>query len=257
MNGTVELAKAIVRKALILRYRYFVNTVGNFAMIYLLFLMIFFGGQRFAEQAVSESIEGIIVGVFLFSTAQVAFSRVAFDITNEAQWGTLEHLYMTPYGFSTVLLLKSITNMIISFVFGVVLLFLMMVTSGTYLSMNLITITVLGILTLAGAIGIGFIMGAVAILYKRVENLFNLMQFAFIAFLTVPVTDYVAVRFLPLAYGNHLLGYALSENVHLFQLSVGDLAFLFVHAVAYIVGGLLCVRSASELARRRDALSHY
>ncbi|WP_132059115.1 ABC transporter permease [Halorussus amylolyticus] len=257
MSSILALAKSIVRKALILRYRYFLNTAGNFAMLYLLFLLVFFGGQRFAEQAVSQSLEGIIVGVFLFSTAQVAFSRIAFDITNEAQWGTLEHLYMTPFGFDIVMLFKSIVNVLISFLFGIVLLLLMMVTSSTYLDIHPLTITVLGLLTLSSVIGLGFIIGSIAIIYKRVENMFNLMQFGFIAFLSVPIGEHVLVKALPLSFGNHLIGIALTRNLRLWELPASDLAFLTVHAVGYLLIGMGCVRFTSEVARKRGALSHY
>lgn len=257
MSSVFALAKSIARKGLILRYRYFFNTVGNFAMLYLLFLLIFFGGKRFAEQAVTQSIEGIIIGVFLFATAQVAFSRTAFDITNEAQWGTLEHLYMTPFGFDTVMLFKSIVNVLISFLLGLVLLILMMVTSNVYLDIYPLTITVLGLLTLSSVIGLGFVVGSVAIIYKRVENVFNLMQFAFITFISVPVTEHVLLKVLPLTFGNHLIGVALTENLRLWELPLPDVAFLVVHALAYLLVGMGCVRYTSEVARARNALSHY
>lgn len=257
MNQVLTLAKAIMRKSVMLRYRYLLNTLGNFAMLYLLFVLIFFGGQRFAEQAVTQSIEGIIVGVFLFSTAQVAFSRIAFDITNEAQWGTLEQLYMTPFRFETVILFKSIANVLISFFFGLILLVMMMVTSNTYLSLDPLTILIMGLLTLASVIGLGFMMGSLAILYKRVENVFNLMQFGFVAFLSVPVGENILFGLLPLSYGNYLMGVALEEGLRLWELPLGDLSFLIAHAVAYFAVGVGCIRIASSLARKRGALSHY
>ncbi len=53
-------------------------------------------------QAVTDSIEGIIVGYFLWSLTVGAYQSISNDIGSEAQWGTLERHVITPLGFEPV-----------------------------------------------------------------------------------------------------------------------------------------------------------
>lgn len=257
MSEYLTLATAVARKELVVRYRYFLNTLGSFLMLYILFLLVFFGGREFGVQAVTQSTTGIVVGVFLFAVAQIAFSRIAFDVTDEAQWGTLERLFLTPFGFETILVLKSAVTVVITLVIGGVFLAAMLLVAGVSLSAPPVTVLVVGAGALSSVVGLGFVLGSLAILYKRVENLFNLLQFGFVAVLAAPLDAHPVVQFLPLSFGNHLLGVVIRENRPLWALPPSDLLFLFGHGLAYVLVGVVCVRYVAGVARDRGALSHY
>lgn len=257
MNDTVVVFRAVARKAVSLRLRYKFNTLANIGMIYVLFLLVFLGGRTFSVQAVSDSLSGIIVGFFLFTVAQVGFSRVAQDLIEEAQWGTLERLFMTPLGFGRVIVLKTVVNVGLSLVIGTVLLASMMVTTGRYLSVDVVTLAPLVVASLASAVGVGFVLAGLALVYKRVENVFPLVQFGFMGALALSGSDSLVVDLLPLATGMEHLRLAMTAGMGLFEMPVPGLVSLALNAVVYLAVGYAVFGYATTVARRRGVLGHH
>lgn len=257
MLETTTLVRAVFRKQVILLLRYPVNTLSQVAAMYFLFAAVFFGGKAVAGAALTDSLDGLIVGFFLYTMAVVAYSGLAWNVTREAQWGTLEQLYMSPFGFGWVMTIKATINVVFSFIWGSVLLALMLLTSGRSLHLNVVTIVALGVLTLASVVGVGFVFAGLALLYKRIENLFNLVQFAFIGLIAAPVAGNRWLAVFPLVEGSHLLQLAIQEGTRLWALPVGELGILFGTAVVYFFGGYYVFQRAQHRARRQGILGQY
>ncbi|WP_458206188.1 ABC transporter permease [Haladaptatus sp. NG-SE-30] len=257
MEGRLNLFRAILRKKAVLLVRYPVNTVSQLVTIYALFAIVFFGGRAVAGPAITDSIDGIIVGFFLFTAAIVAYSGLSWNITREAQWGTLEQLFMSPLGFGTVMSLKVVVNVIFSLLWGVVVLALMLLTTQTNLTLDLLTVGPLLVLAVASAVGVGFVFAGLALLYKRIENAFQLVQFGFIGLISAPVEAYPALRWLPLSEGSYLLRRAMSDGVHLWEFPAESLDILLLTATGYIVVGYLFFDRAQRRARQKGVLGHY
>jgi ABC-2 type transport system permease protein len=256
-GSMLTLLRAIVTKQAILLIRYPVNTLSQIVSIYLIFGVIFFGGRAVAGQALTDSLSGIIVGFFLFTMVIVSYSGLSWSITREAQWGTLEQLYMSPYGFGRVMILKVCVDVAFSFLWGAVILVLMLLTTGESLSVDVLTVGPLILLTLASAVGIGFVFAGAAILYKRIENVFQLVQYGFIGLIAAPVHEYPLLRFLPVSQGSALLQTAMNDGVALWHLPVGDLGVLVGTAVVYAGLGYLVFKRATARARRLGVMGQY
>ncbi|EFW92486.1 hypothetical protein ZOD2009_09263 [Haladaptatus paucihalophilus DX253] len=244
-------------KSYILLKRYIVNTVAQIGTIYILFLLIFFGGQAVAGRSLNDSLGGIIVGFFLFTMTQIAFSSLAQTMTQEAQWGTLEQLYMTPFGIGRVITIQTVVNLLWSFVWGSLILVLMLVTTGETLIIDFVTVVPLGILTIASAIGLGFALGGLALLYKRISAAFQLMQFVFIGLLSAPVTDVPLAKFLPLSLGSYLLRQSMQNGTSLWNIDPTDLGILVGVAVVYTVVGYVAFTLCQRRARKLGVLGDY
>lgn len=253
----LTLLRAIVMKQAILLVRYPVNTLSQVVSIYLIFAVIFFGGQAVAGPALTDSLSGIIVGFFLFTMVIASYSGLSWSITREAQWGTLEQLYMSPYGFGRVMILKVCVDVAFSFLWGAVILVLMLLTTGESLSIDILTVGPIVILTLASAVGIGFVFAGAAILYKRIENVFQLVQYGFIGLIAAPVHEYPVLRFLPVTQGSDLLYTAMNEGVALWNLPIWDLGVLVGAAIVYAGSGYLVFRRATARARRLGVMGQY
>lgn len=161
--------------------------------------------------ALTDSIEGIIVGYLLWTMAIGAYSGLAWNVTRESQWGTLEQLFMSPFGFGRVIAVQTVVNVLEAFLWGVGILALMSLTTGKSLAIEPVTVVVLVTLAVAPAVGIGFVFAALAMLYKRVENAFPLVQFVLIGLIAAPVGEYPLLEWLPLAQGSHLLSRAMGH----------------------------------------------
>jgi ABC-2 type transport system permease protein len=257
LRESYVLARAVAYKSLILRVRYAFNTVTNLFTIYVFFALLFFGGRAIAPQAITDSLTGIIVGFFLILMATVAYSDLSWELVREAQWGTLEQLYMSPLGFRRVVFLKTAANILVAFAFGVVLLGLMLLTTGTTLALDPLTVVPLGLLALGPAVGVGYVLGGLALLFKRIENVFQIVQFSFVGLVAAPVDAYPLLKLLPLALGADLLRSAMGEGLRLWQLPAGDLALLGVEAVVYVAVGHVVFGWLARRARDGGKLGKY
>lgn len=256
-GSILTLLRAIAYKQFILLVRYPANTLSQLVSVYLIFAVIFFGGNAVAGQALTDSLGGIIVGFFLFTMTIVAYSGLSWSITREAQWGTLEQLYMSPYGFGRVMILKVCVDVAFSFFWGAIMLMLMLLTTGRTLSIDFLTVMPIVVLTLASAVGIGFVFAGLAVLYKRIENAFQLMQYGFVALIAAPVDQYPLLRFLPVSQGSSLLQTAMKQGTPLWQLPTEEVGILVLTAVGYFLAGYVVFGRATDRARRLGVMGEY
>lgn len=253
----LALVSVIVRKQLILLVRYPVNTATNFLQLALIFGVIFFGGRAVAGPTITDSLGGIIVGLFLWTLAIIAFSGLAWNVTREAQWGTLERLFMSPNGFGLVMVTKMAVNVLLSFFWGFLLLLLMMVVSGEWLTVDPLTVLPLGLLTLGSISGIGFLFAGLALLYKRIENAFQLLQFVFVGLIAAPVGTYPELKLLPVSHGSYLMRRAMEDGVRLWEFAPTELGLLVATTSIYFLAGYYCLHRAQWRARKKGLMGQY
>ncbi|WP_299332421.1 ABC transporter permease [Haloplanus sp.] len=255
--GYLALSRAVLYRELLVFVRYPANAIGGIVVALFFFGVLFYGGRMVAGRALTDSIEGIIVGYFLWTLAVGAYSSISNDIGSEVQWGTLERHVMTPFGFAPVALLKGIAKLVRTFLTSAVILGVMLVVTGTTLSVHVLTVTVVAALSVASVLGCGLAAGGVTVLYKRVGNWLNLLQFGFIVLISAPTFDLGWTRALPLAHGSALLQRAMVDGVRLWEFPAADLAILVGVAVGYLVLGYLVFRYTSRRARRLGVLGDY
>lgn len=253
----LALLSVVLRKQLTLLVRYPVNTATRFLTLIILFGLILFGGEAVVGAAITDSIAGIIVGFFIWTLAIIAFSGLAWNVTREAQWGTLERLFLSPHGFGTVMVVKMVVNVLLSFLWGFAVLLVMMVISGRWLTIDPLTVVPLMILTLGSICGLGLLFAGLALLYKRIENLFQLVQFGFVGLIAAPVGEYGALSLLPVSHGSYLLRQAMEEGTRLWEFAPGELGLLVATSLCYFLGGYYCLYRSHRRARRKGLMGQY
>ncbi len=250
-----HLARAVLYREFLIFVRYPANAIGGIVVALFFFGVLFYGGQLLAGQALADSLEGIIAGYFLWTLSVGAYSSVSNDIGSEVQWGTLERHITTPFGFAPVALLKGVAKVVRTFLTSAVVLAFMLLLTGTRLSLDPITVVSVAGLAIISVLGLGFAAGGITVLYKRIGNWLNLLQFGFIVLISAPVFELPWTRFLPLAHGSALLQRAMVDGVRLWEFGLGDLALLV--AVGYLLGGYLVFHYATRRARRLGVLGDY
>ena len=234
--------------------RYAFNTLSGLVTLYLIFLLIFAGAkyaQGFGINLFGESVEGLVVGFLVWTFALSAYSDLSWSIMREAQQGTLEQLYMCPFGFRFVSFAWIVSSFLTTFVFSDTLLFLMMVTTGKYLRLPLGTLLPLAFLTVAPIYGLGFVMAGLALVFKRIQAFFPNSPIRVRVFLLHPSGQLVGEN-PPLSLGTRLIGKAMTEGQTLQDLPPLDLLVL-LGVAAFYVGLGLCER----IAKDRGLLAHY
>lgn len=252
------LARAVVEKQVILLKRYWINTAMMLVASYLFFAMIFFGGRAVGGGGIGDTLDGLVVGFFLLTAATAAYFDVAGNVMREAQWGTLEQLFMSPFGIGRVMAVKSAFNVAFSAVVGFALLAVMLATTDRTLSIDPLTVVPLLVVTLLSAVGLGFVFAGLSLLYKRIENVSQLMQFSFIALIAAPAAvDSPAIAALPLSLGSGLLSQAMTDGVRLWEFSAVELGLLVTNGVAYLLVGAVTFSLLVRRARKLGVMGHY
>ena len=252
-----HLARAVLYREYLIFVRYPANAIGGIVIALFFFGVLFYGGRIVAGQALEDSLEGIIVGYFLWTLSVGAYSAISNDLGSELQWGTLERHITTPFGFAPVALLKGVAKVVRTFLTSAIILAVMLLVSGTTLRLDPITVLVVAGLAITSVLGLGFAAGGITVLYKRIGNWLNLLQFGFIVLISAPVLDAPWTRVLPLAHGSALLQRAMVDGVRLWEFGLGDLGLLFAVAIGYLLGGYVVFHYATRRARRLGVLGDY
>jgi ABC-2 type transport system permease protein len=255
--GYRHLARAVLYRELLLFVRYPANAVGGIVVSLFFFGLLFYGGRMIAGQALTESIEGIVVGYFLWSLSAGAYQSISSDIGSEVQWGTLERHVMSPFGFAPVALLKGVAKIVRTFLTSVVVLVAMLLMTGTTLDIHLFTTIVVAVLSISSVLGLGFAAGGITVLYKRIGNWLNLLQFGFIILISAPAFELGWTRVLPLAQGSALLQRAMLQGTRLWEFPVWEVGVLVATAVGYLGFGYAVFQVSTRRARRLGVLGDY
>jgi len=253
------LFKAMLKQEFILMRRYLFDTVGALVAIYILFLFIFFGARGLGGDVpeFGGTLDTIVIGFLVWTFALSAYSVLAQRMVREAQEGTLEQLYMSPFGFTWVCLFRIVGSFFRMLMFNIAILLLMMATTGRWLHLDVVSLLPLILLTLAGVYGIGFIMGGLALVFKRIESFVGIFQFALVGLIAAPIDRFPVLRYLPLAEGNRLIRQVMAEGLSLGTLPTGDLLLLVFNATFYFGVGLLVFNLLLKTAKKRGLLGHY
>jgi len=255
--GYTHLARAVLYREYLVFVRYPANAVGGIVVALFFFGVLFYGGRMLAGRALTDSIEGLVVGYFLWTLAVGAYAAISNDIGSEVQWGTLERHVTTPFGFAPVILLKGVAKLVRTFITSGVVLAVMLVVTGTTLQLDALTVVVVAALAVTSVLGVGFAAGGIAVLYKRIGNWLNLLQFGFVLLVSAPAFDLWWLRLLPLAHGSALLQRAMVDGTRLWEFPAADLALLVGVAVAYLALGYVVFRYTTGRARRLGVLGDY
>ncbi|MGQ9699539.1 MAG: ABC transporter permease [Candidatus Bipolaricaulaceae bacterium] len=250
---------AIFVRFLIELKRYPFNTLSSLVTLYLIFLFLFAGAkyaQGFGVNVFGENLEALVVGFLVWTFALLAYSDLAWEVMREAQQGTLEQLYMCPFGFGFVSISWVLSSFFTSFLFVGVLLLLMMTTTGKFLHLPVGTLVPLLFLTLAPIYGVGVLMAGLALVFKRIQAFFQILQFAFVPLLFLPREEWWA-KALPISLGSSLIREVMTEGKSLLVLPGPDLLVVLGTAIFYFGLGLFVFKVCERVAKDRGLLAHY
>ena len=257
--STATLYHASLRWTLIQFRRYAFDTISGLVSIYGFFVVIFFGARIFGgnQPGFGENIEGLVVSFGMWALTVLALGVITFELTQEAQQGTLEQLGMSPFGLVRVLVARLFTHVLVYLSIWIVLLVLMMATTGRWLNIDVVSVLPLLAVTLLGVFGLGFVLAGLSIVFKRVQQALQVYQVLVIGLVVVPVDEVPFVKYLPLAWGTHLMRRVMRDEASILGMGLGDLAFLAANSALYFLGGIAVFKVFERAARERGLLGHY
>ncbi len=231
---------------------------GVFSLL-LIFYGLFLGASYMAGgQIYGDRLEGIVVGYIIWTLLLFVVGQMGWSLMQEAQAGTLEQVFLTAYGPVLVYLARSVAGLLLNLVLIAVTLVAMLLLTGTRLNLTP-EVALPAIAVIFGAYGIGFAVGALALVYKRVQQLLSVLQFVLLFLVMVPVEDLPPLFqrigfFLPMTPGTGLLRRMMAQDQ---PLDFGLLAVALLNGAVYFALGVWAFAVAVRLVKRRGALGGY
>lgn len=256
----LELFLAELKRTWIEFIRYPIEAISIVIVITSLFYGLFLSARYIAGPTLQfgDRLDGIIVGYVLWTLVIFIVNSVAISLQVEAQTGTLELLFLSPFGASRVLLVRAIASLILNLVLMLSILLLIIVLTKRHLnfppSLLLPFITII-----LGAYGLAFMIGSLALLFKRIGQLLGIFQFMLLFLLMTPAESWTGSLWilrllLPMTLGAGELRNLMVHNQSL-DLSVFALALL--NGLVYLVCGLVVFRSCERKAKLQGILGGY
>lgn len=249
----------MMREEMIQLRRYPLNTVSAFVTMYIIFLMLVFGVSTASSVGISlgHSMAGLVVGYWVFLLSNVSFQNLGYYLSEQAMVGTLEQLYLSPYGFAPVALGKMLGILLYNVTVTVPFILVLMATTRQWLHFDVVSMTPLLLAVVLQSYGLGLAMGGLVLIQKRVQALYQLVTMLLGAFIVLPADASPLVRFLPLNTTWRLLRAVMADGESIVGLPRSELAFVLAQTVVLFGFGTLVYRLCEGRARRLGTLGQY
>lgn len=256
----LKLFLAELRRSWIQFRRYPAEAIGGIFIISALFYGLFLGANYIAGPGLQlgDRLDAIIVGYMLWTLVTFILFNIAGTLQNEAQTGTLEQLFISPYGASRVFLMRAIADLLVQFILISSILLIITALTGRRLSFPPALLLPL-VTVLLGAYGLSFTIGSLALLLKRIQQLLGIFQFALLFLLSVPTESWtgslqVLGWLLPMTTGAGLLRDLMARQQ---SLDLSQFGIALLNGVIYFGLGLAFFRWAERETKRRGGLGGY
>lgn len=240
---------------------YPVEEVATTFIFAIFFYGLFLGASYMAGPAAAqfgERLDAIVVGYIAWLLVIDAFQGIAAEVQNEAKTGTLQQLIMSPHGTRVVFLVRSVANLTVSvFVIAAVLVMISLLT-GSQITFNpLVLLPVVAVIT--GTLGLGFLIGAIALTLKRVQALVGVFNFVLLFMVMTPLETMgpaakLSTAFLPLVQG---VGMLRSMMAHGGAFEITTFALAALNGIVWLVVGLTVFRRAENRSKRRGSIAGF
>ncbi|WP_088891428.1 ABC transporter permease [Leptolyngbya ohadii] len=251
---------AELQRSWLLLRRYSSEVIGGVIGTTVIFYGLFLSAKYIAGPTLQfgDRLDSIVVGYVLWTLMLFIQGDVAGGLQQEARTGTLEQLFLTPYGAPRVLFIRAIASLLLNLAINLTILLLILVITGSRLSFSPMLIPPL-LAVLMGAYGLAFSIGSLALLLKQVQQLLSLFQFGLIFLFTTPVETWTGgLRYLgwllPMAPGAGLLRSVMARGE---GLQWGSLIVALLNGAVYLAIGLTLFRWAERETKRRGQLGGY
>ncbi len=256
--GNLVLLGAQFKREFVYLKRYFFNFIGGFVTLYVVFLLIFLGFRGLAggTDMYGTGLGNLIVGYVLWVFAMMIYQDISYNLFNEAREGILEQLYMSPFGYVRVTAFRLIASLAINFIMAVVILLAMMLSTGRFLNLDLISLFPLVILLLVPISGLGFILGGLQLLYKRIQSILQVVQFLLVGVIVAPI-HLGWTQLLPGTMASHLVREVMVGEVFITALPFSKILIALGIALIYAFLGILIFKYCERVAMVSGRLGQF
>ncbi|MCY7285568.1 MAG: ABC transporter permease [Cyanobacteria bacterium CAN_BIN43] len=256
----LDLFFAELKRSWIILSRYATETIGGIIATTFVFYGLFLSSRYIAGPgiALGDRLDSVIVGYILWTLMLFIMGDVAGGLQDEARTGTLEQMFLTPYGAARVFVIRAIGSLSIQLTLNVVIVVAIILITGSKLEFPLILVPPF-ITALLGAYGLAFTVGSLTLVFKQVRQVQSVLQFGLLLLLAAPTETWTgSLRLvgwlMPIAPGAGLLRDVMARGL---ELDAMRMAIASVNGLFYFTMGVLLFGWAERLTKRQGRLGGY
>ncbi len=266
-----EKVIAIIKKDFLIESSYKLAFIVNIFSVLVSISTFFFISKLFTN-TITEHLQEfgvnyfgyVLLGMAFFSYTGVGLGSFSSRIRTEQLQGTLESLLLTPTRSTTLLLGMVLWNFIVaSFNLIIYLLFAVFVFKIDFSNANLLSCTVILLLTVVSFSCLGIISASFTLVFKRgnpltwlINTLEGLLGGVYFPVKVMPGFLQLLAKFLPITYAIRALQFAVYKGYSLGKLKK-EVFLLFILTCVLLPLSIHCFKNALKKARYQGSLSHY
>ncbi|MEM9148953.1 MAG: ABC transporter permease [Cyanobacteria bacterium P01_F01_bin.3] len=256
----IDLMLAELKRTWIQTLRYPSEVIGGVVILSAVFYGIFLGTQYMAGPSASfgSRLDTVVVGYVIWSLVLYIVNDIATNLQMEARTGTLEQVFLSPFGAPRVFFARAIASLTLRLLLILVVIGIISAMTSSQLSFPPLLLLPLSTLLL-GAYGLAFFIGSMALVLKNVQQLLSLFQFFLFFLLAVPTENWTGlakliVNVMPILPSTGLLRDLMAREV---GLNWNGWAISLINALVYFSVGTLLFRWAEKKAKQQGSLGSY
>ncbi len=248
------------KRARLMLFRYPMELLGQIVMITLLFYGLFLGALYIAGPSAQfgARLDALVVGYVLWTLALFAIGQMSWGLMEEAREGTLEQVFLSPYGPVRVYLARNLAGLLINLALNLGILFLIMALTGARVRLDpLALLPLIGVML--ASYGVGFALGAMALFFKRIQAFLQTFQFVLMFLIMTPFEQLPGVlgalgALLPLAPGVGMMRGLMARGE---AFDPVPFAVALANGLAYFLAGIWVFSATVRVVKRRGMLGGY
>ncbi|MEL7350973.1 MAG: ABC transporter permease [Cyanobacteria bacterium J06649_5] len=256
----INLLIGEIKRTWIQTRRYPAEVIGGVVILTAVFYGIFVSTQYMAGPASNfgERLDTVVVGYVIWTLVLYIVNDIANNLQLEAQTGTLEQVFLSPFGAPRVFLARAIASLTLRILLIAVVLSIIIAITGSQLAFPLLLLLPLSTLLL-GAYGLAFFIGSFALVFKKVQQVLGLFQFLLLFLLATPTEEWtgpakIIANMMPILPSTGLLRDLMARNL---ALDWREWAIALANGLFYFALGTLVFRWAEGKAKRQGSLGGY
>lgn len=248
------------RRMVVNLVRYPLETISSMVTMFLVFAGLFYGATYITQSPIgSGRLAGVVLGYAVWILMMAATGDMGWSIQNEAQNGTLEQVMLLPWPSVVVFLVRALMAIVGFLLPMLVVVAGLLYITGVEFSWRLSALLPM-MMTLTTAWGLGLIVAAIALVFKRIGQVLNMIQFLLLFVIMIPMASHQGMLW-------HLMGMVVpfAAEVSLLHQLLGSsgatTGWLWVDSLvntALFMGlGVWLFWQSDRLSRTRGILGHY
>ena len=238
--------------------RYPTEIISGIAIISVVFYGLFLSAQYMAGpiSGYGDRLDSIVVGYVLWTLALYVVNDIANNIQSEAQTGTLEQVFLSPFGAPKIFFARAVASVTFRITLIAIILQILILITGSELAFPFALIWPVITLLLA-TYGFAFVMGSAALVFKQVQQVLPIFNFLLLFLLAAPTEEMgggAITNLLPMLPSTALIRALMARNEPLDSM---QMLIALINGLVYFGLGLLVFRWAEQQAKQRGILGGY